>query len=286
MISEAEIRRFAARWSMDPMIVDLDYAVGCFLSTLYRYMEADLLRFKGGTCLRKCYFADYRFSEDLDFTATQRVSRKALENLIRGVLNEAVNDWGIDFNARPFKVEIVDDEYGKESYHARLYYRGPLRRTGDPRAIRLDITTNELLVFNAVKRNIIHPYTDRASMVDTLASCYDLLETLAEKIRALAGQRRYAISRDIYDIDQLVMRHVIDLEKLAASLSNKLHFKGLKNTEIGTERLESRRDEYAQDWSRNLVYLLPSEATSDFEKVWSRVVAFLSEIALKITASN
>jgi predicted nucleotidyltransferase component of viral defense system len=24
--------------------------------------------FKGGTCLKKCYFEDYRFSEDLDFT--------------------------------------------------------------------------------------------------------------------------------------------------------------------------------------------------------------------------
>lgn len=29
----------------------------------------DNLIFKGGTCLRKCYFEDYRFSEDLDFTA-------------------------------------------------------------------------------------------------------------------------------------------------------------------------------------------------------------------------
>jgi predicted nucleotidyltransferase component of viral defense system len=24
--------------------------------------------FKGGTCLRKCYYETYRFSEDLDFT--------------------------------------------------------------------------------------------------------------------------------------------------------------------------------------------------------------------------
>jgi predicted nucleotidyltransferase component of viral defense system len=24
--------------------------------------------FKGGTCLKKCYFETYRFSEDLDFT--------------------------------------------------------------------------------------------------------------------------------------------------------------------------------------------------------------------------
>jgi predicted nucleotidyltransferase component of viral defense system len=28
----------------------------------------DTLVFKGGTALKKCYFGDYRFSEDLDFT--------------------------------------------------------------------------------------------------------------------------------------------------------------------------------------------------------------------------
>ena len=29
---------------------------------------ADSWVFKGGTCLKKCYFETYRFSEDLDFT--------------------------------------------------------------------------------------------------------------------------------------------------------------------------------------------------------------------------
>jgi len=29
--------------------------------------------FKGGTCLKKCYFETYRFSEDLDFTLTDPV---------------------------------------------------------------------------------------------------------------------------------------------------------------------------------------------------------------------
>ena len=32
-------------------------------------LNSDLL-FKGGTCLKKCYFETYRFSEDLDFTVT------------------------------------------------------------------------------------------------------------------------------------------------------------------------------------------------------------------------
>ncbi len=49
MISEAELRRWAGRWSMDPMIVDLDYVLGCFLSQWYQDQEAAKLRFKGRT---------------------------------------------------------------------------------------------------------------------------------------------------------------------------------------------------------------------------------------------
>jgi len=64
MIDEAELRRIARREGADPMIVDLDYALGCFLASLFRRDEAGALCFKGGTCLRKCYYAGYRFSED------------------------------------------------------------------------------------------------------------------------------------------------------------------------------------------------------------------------------
>ena len=35
---------------------------------LCRAALADTWIFKGGTCLRKCYYETYRFSEDLDFT--------------------------------------------------------------------------------------------------------------------------------------------------------------------------------------------------------------------------
>jgi len=34
----------------------------------------------------------------------------------------------------------VDDEYGSESYQARIYYRGPLRWGGSPRTVKLDVT--------------------------------------------------------------------------------------------------------------------------------------------------
>lgn len=76
MINEAEVRRHAAQAGVDPMVIDLDYSLGWFLLGFSKAEDfAGSLRFKGGTCLRKCYFPDYRFSEDLDFTLENFVPR-------------------------------------------------------------------------------------------------------------------------------------------------------------------------------------------------------------------
>jgi predicted nucleotidyltransferase component of viral defense system len=83
MITEAEIRRLAARWRTDPMIINLDYTLSWFLAALAKMLEAkSALRFKGGTCLRKCYFPGYRFSEDLDFTATRLLTAEDLNQWV------------------------------------------------------------------------------------------------------------------------------------------------------------------------------------------------------------
>ena len=72
MIRDAEIRRVAGAAGVEPRIVELDYALGWALRGIAgnEYLSGRLV-FKGGTCLRKCYFPDYRFSEALDFTATE-----------------------------------------------------------------------------------------------------------------------------------------------------------------------------------------------------------------------
>ena len=45
-------------------------------------------------------------------------------------------------------------------------------------------------------RWLIHPYSDSAMFADVTLACYPLEEILAEKIRVLGGQRRFAIFRD------------------------------------------------------------------------------------------
>jgi predicted nucleotidyltransferase component of viral defense system len=286
MIPEAEVRRLAGRWGVDPMVVDLDYVLGCFLAVLYRQEAAGALRFKGGTCPRKCHFPDYRFSEDLDFTAERRVPAPELQRLLEAVAAALGDDWQIDFGVRPIRVEVVDDEYGKESYQARLYYRGPLRRGGDPRAIRLDLTTAEVLVFPAVSRPILHPHSDAESTSGVEAPCYDVLETLAEKTRALAGQRQYAISRDLYDIAQLTRRQSVDPGRVAEALPRKLIAKGLAVSVVDVDRVRKRQDEFRADWERNLVHLLPPEVVMEFDNAWDRAVAFLAGVNVALTAQG
>ena len=71
MIRDAEIRRLARVAGVEPRTMELDYALGWALRGIAGHPRlGQRLVFKGGTCLRKCYFPEYRFSVDLDFTAT------------------------------------------------------------------------------------------------------------------------------------------------------------------------------------------------------------------------
>jgi hypothetical protein len=116
MISEGELRRLAAGRRVDPLILDLDYALGWFLAGLYRNRRlASLLRFKGGTCLSKAYFPNYRFSEDLDFTATGHLNSGQVEDVAQHVADWSEEEGGPDFLAGPPLLETVSDEYGGET---------------------------------------------------------------------------------------------------------------------------------------------------------------------------
>jgi predicted nucleotidyltransferase component of viral defense system len=72
MIDRAEILGLASDLGLQPRVVEKDYILGWVLAGIAR--DEELSRawlFKGGTCLKKCFFETYRFSEDLDFTVIE-----------------------------------------------------------------------------------------------------------------------------------------------------------------------------------------------------------------------
>lgn len=69
MIPKQEIMTLAAELQLQAHVVEKDYALGWFLAGIAAHPEiGPRWVFKGGTCLKKCFFETYRFSEDLDFT--------------------------------------------------------------------------------------------------------------------------------------------------------------------------------------------------------------------------
>ena len=54
-------------------VLERDYCLAWLLSSLTGSDLRSKLAFKGGTALKRCYFGDYRFSEDLDFTLAKKI---------------------------------------------------------------------------------------------------------------------------------------------------------------------------------------------------------------------
>ena len=55
-------------------VLERDYCLSWFLVGLSRTSLKDILAFKGGTAIKKCYIPEYRFSEDLDFTLREEIT--------------------------------------------------------------------------------------------------------------------------------------------------------------------------------------------------------------------
>lgn len=55
-------------------VLERDYCLAWLLNALAGSDLHPILAFKGGTALKRCYFADYRFSEDLDFTLREALA--------------------------------------------------------------------------------------------------------------------------------------------------------------------------------------------------------------------
>ncbi len=69
MITRDEILTVAGETGLTPNVVEKDYVLGWLLAAVNANATlSSSWVFKGGTCLKKCYFETYRFSEDLDFT--------------------------------------------------------------------------------------------------------------------------------------------------------------------------------------------------------------------------
>lgn len=282
MIDRSEILAVAGDLSLTPDVIEKDYVLGWLLAGIFRNQTlAPAWIFKGGTCLKKCYFETYRFSEDLDFTLSDRTHLNAdfLRDTFGQIARWVYDETGIEIPADQLRFEVLQNPRGGVSCEGRVYYNGPLRHTGSIPRIKLDLTADELVALPPTDRRVGHPYTDLPEG-GIIARCYAYEELFAEKIRALAERTR---PRDLYDVVNL-FRHGEFRPAVAAVvdvLRRKCAFKGIPVPTLAS--LADKAQELTGDWEAMLGHQLP--VLPPFDSFWGVLPEFFSWLDGGVTAS-
>ncbi|MFN8232258.1 MAG: nucleotidyl transferase AbiEii/AbiGii toxin family protein [Actinomycetota bacterium] len=278
MISAREVLDLRAEWSLAVDVIEKDYMLGWLLAGIAQEPQLrEAWVFKGGTCLRKCYYETYRFSEDLDFTvrAGGPETPEELKPLFVGIAAWLEEEAGIELVVEGSSFRRRRNRRGNETTLGRLAYRGPNRPPQLPK-VKLDITSDERLVQETVSRQIGHHYSDAPLPIEEVA-CYSLVELFAEKLRALQERCR---PRDLYDVVHM-HRHpdlAGEAPAVATVLAEKCAFVGIDVPTAESIRSSPYRDEIETEWENMLGHQLPRPLPpfSDFWDVLDDVFGWLT----------
>lgn len=289
MIKQREIEQYAKQYQISKSQIDKDWVLSYLLYATISLPELkDKMIFKGGTCLKKCYFPDYRFSEDLDFTILDskfvfntHIVTKIMKKATELSFNEDFNR-GILFKLKEIVPTQSKDE--EQGFKVFIHYWGADHRKNDMpsqnqkqwhHTIKLDINHTEEIVFPVNQLLINHGFSDKMKFNNAIVRAYSIEEVLSEKLRSLI-QRKYTSPRDCYDIWFLKN----NVKHLNWTKIIKAFFKKMKNKNIlfeGTEQLMNTRKEkiLKRHWDTQLANQFAKDKLPDYNIVIPELKQFL-----------
>lgn len=226
-------------------VLERDYCLAWFLVGLSGSTLREQLVFKGGTALKRCYFGDYRFSEDLDFTLTGEMPIESILNGLEEVYARVRSASGIQFS-----YSRGDRKEHQNSHTFYLAYEGPLP-AASPREVKVDITISERLVLPVPDRAVLRGYDEYADLTENCQiRVYALEEIAVEKVVALTDRVRNE-PRDLYDVWYLISGGHVDLAMLVSEIDSKLEFRGRNRDAMG-EEFKRKEARYKRLWNARL----------------------------------
>ena len=260
-------------------IIEKDYALSYLLSALFKVpLFTDSLVLKGGTALKKAYFQDYRFSEDLDFSTQVVITAADIQDGI----DTAVSIMEQDLQERePFFIRsepliLREPHPGKQiAYIVRVqfpYHREPMCR------LKVEITVDEPILIPPEIRPILHNYEETIS---TRIKTYHLAEIIAEKYRALLqsldrlqkkGWGANRVCRDYYDLWSILKKADLSNHNIPALLEKKSMVRGVKFESTDQFFDKALLEVANNEWEKLLIPFIPHHVS--LETVHSELQSF------------
>jgi predicted nucleotidyltransferase component of viral defense system len=211
MISEDEVKQLSIQLGVPLHYVEKDYVMGWLLWGIYNHpLLARNLILKGGNCLRKVYFPDTRFSDDLDFTAMRLDAEKEFHRHLDSLCQTVGARSGIEFDFSRTRVEekhLADGE--SKAIAARVYFKGFAGDSSLTMRIKFDVSEFEKIVFPVQYHPLIHQFSDAQDCAVDIHT-YSLEEVLAEKLRSWIQRTR---ARDLFDLAKIISSQAIPISR-------------------------------------------------------------------------
>lgn len=252
-------------------VLERDYCLAWFLAGLSQSALRVALVFKGGTALKRCYFGDYRFSEDLDFTLARKMEPEELRDQFEEVYELVAEGSGISF-----AFEREDRQKHVNSYTFYLRYEGPLPAASN---VKVDVTLTEVLLFPVEHLPVLRAYEEFDDIPqDRRVAVYSLKEIVTEKIVALQDRARTE-PRDLYDLWYLTNHAQIRLGDLVGSIKEKLQFRGQSLAGL-EQRILAKEGRLKALWSDRLGHQM--DVIPEFDEVFCLIRRELRQAALPL----
>ncbi|MCL2028096.1 MAG: nucleotidyl transferase AbiEii/AbiGii toxin family protein [Bacteroidales bacterium] len=244
MITQKELQRKADNANIAITQIEKDYMLTWILAGIAQdeTLKNHLL-FKGGTLLKKCYFEDYRFSEDLDFTVYKNgsLSEKDVENGFLRVCEYVKTE---SQNQLSFDAELKINRQGNITFE--MGYVSVLGGFGANKKIKVDVSLTEKMVNEPVLKSVFHSYSDQ---VQSELQCYSLEEVLSEKMCALMTRLQ---PRDLFDLWYLLEIHEMRIDEHYNSFSQKANHRGIDSANFLGKFDETRLRSFEKQWNNVL----------------------------------
>ena len=273
MISKNEINKLALAQKVRTTTIDKDWVLGHFIDAIYTFSEfRGNLIFKGGTCLKKCRFPNYRFSEDLDFTAINEnfaLDMKMLKKIVELVTERT------DMLLHIQSLENLQFNNRITGYCAKIKFWGadhsknqqPPEPNRWQTSIKIEIILHEKMIFTPELATILHPYSDKLTENAQNIPIYSTNEMLAEKMRALI-QRSYTAPRDYFDIWYLSKNiENINWQEVVRGFYKKIEYKNLQFSGIEQFFNETNDKILKSAWKNSLEHQIESGKLPEYETV-------------------
>lgn len=198
MIQLLEINHYAGMYQVAAETIEKDYMISWILFCLSKSTLNNYFTFYGGTAIKRMYFEDHRFSEDIDLITHKTIT---LEQILTELncLKYAQEEANI-------LLTINKDNIIKTQSRIQMYinYSGYEEIIGAPKEIRIDFAMEMDSYGKVIEKQMIKSYSD-LKMQNINIPVMSLNTILANKLSLLLDITRNE-PRDVYDFWFLLNR--------------------------------------------------------------------------------